>query len=202
VPDKSESPNITKKKKKSPSRVRRDQKRIQEYRRKKNLNKKSHSKPDSKLLPASPTHTKSIDLPPGPSFIISHYNQHSPHVPLKLYPSRIVGSDNGKPKTTGIPPGSESAPISVDSALNATVLDVKQQLVAQLHLDHNIPLLITPDNIWIHHVASTISELSAANPNLYTLNFLNCLPITTFTLDKRIPKYTLIYDIIIYPELL
>jgi hypothetical protein len=54
---------------------------------------------------------------------------------VKLYPCRIIGSDNGKSKTIGTPPGSESAPISVDSALNATVLDVKQQLVAQLHLD-------------------------------------------------------------------
>jgi hypothetical protein len=104
-------------------------------------------------------------------------------------------------KTIGIPPGSESTPISVDSALNATVLDVKQQLVAQLHLDHNIPLLITPDNIEIHHVASTISQLPDANNNLYTLNILNSLPITTVILDKKIPKYTLLYDIILYPEL-
>ena len=64
---------------------------------------------------------------------------------------------------------------------------------------------IFPDsghNIRIHYIAcSAGDEQAGLDTSLFTINVPSEIPVSTFILDKKRPKYHFMYDIILHPEL-
>ena len=208
----------TGRKKKTPSQRRRDRKRLMEYRARQKANCQARAKIESAAL----THILKTRAPSQPKyrqsehFVIKHFNhvKHSKYVEQKpstvyITGSMILGFDlnaEGKPEELGVPPD-----LKVPVATDATILDLKESIAGTLNAMDSIPVdCLNSTMIRLHHIICYSPPLllfCGKPPRLieeqrpHTFRLPNFLPLSIFVLEKGAPKFSILYDIMMCPEI-
>ena len=171
---------------KTPSRLRRDRKRLLEFRAEKTEKRKT--KKDNIT-----SRSNRLEAAPHISFRHTHF-QHPERAyaqTIKLLGGKIVILKDGKPSSFGNPP-----PLKIDTSINSSILDLKKKMCNTICNELNFPGDLHPSNLKIVHIGAPLATINSnPDPSLFTLDIPDLLPVSTWLLDKRRPHFVFIYDI-------
>ena len=174
------------KKGKTPSRLRRDRKRLLKFRADKAKKKKDINPPQS-------TSRTTCLKAAHPLFRHTHFQnpEHAYSQSVKLHGGKIVILQDGKPSSFGNPP-----PLKIDVSINSSILDLKKTMCNTICNELNFPGDLHPSNLKIVHIGAPLATITSnPDPSLFTLDIPDLLPVSTWLLDKRRPHFDFIYDI-------
>ena len=188
-------------KNKKPSKRRRDKKRLLKFKQRKADERAQQQVEEQTPKENCDANNESMVTPKHRSipFKIEHYDK-MPSTHVHLVGGRIVGTEtlaDGRLETIGIPPS-----ISIEVPLHVSLLHMKKLLINTLHSTGSFPDCIDHTNIRIHQIQADYSKVlrGETTESAHRVDLHNSLPVSHIVLDKRVPKYVLMYDIRVLPD--
>ena len=189
--------SVKPKRRKKPSRLRRDKKRLLAFREAKALSRLTPSEP-TKPISGHVEESVPRTLDKKHPFVMTQYDKGEEVVSMLLYGGRIrklhTGFDDIQTsEDAGVPP-----PVSVTVPLRTSVLELKEKVCDSICDRLDLSEEISTKNILLTHIAASMQSISSApDPSRFTVNLPDHVPISTWALDKHRPSYCLVYDVIL-----